>query len=121
MSNFLFTLLFSFFLIMSACSEKTSCENLPQSFTSYTEAKKQIKSAKFKIKEEAITERSSWIRGATYFSCDGETGCFLFKTDSKEYIYKGVPYTIWNGFKKAESLGRYYNNYIKDKYKLTLN
>jgi len=120
-NRLLLTLLLSFTLFLSACSQKANCGHLPQTFSSYQEAIKQIKSATFKIKEEANTVKSSWIRGASYFSCDGKTGYFLFKTEGKEYIHTGVPFDIWQGFKRAESFGSFYNKNIKHKYILLLN
>lgn len=34
-----------------------------------------------------------------------------------EYIYDNVPLNIWQGFKTAESKGRYYASNIRGKYK----
>ena len=104
-------------LLSQACSAQ-NCTDLPDKFKTYAEASSNISSATFKISESVNTSKSSWIRSAKYKSCDGETGYFLYKTDVKEYIHKGVPISIWKGFKEAESFGSYYNRYIKRRYQL---
>jgi uncharacterized protein (UPF0332 family) len=104
-------------LSLQTCSAQ-NCSTLPDKFGSYEEATSKIAKATFKVSESVNTSKSSWIRSAKYKSCDGETGYFLFKTDVKEYIHKGVPISIWKGFKEAESIGSYYNRYIKRRYQL---
>lgn len=80
----------------------------------------QIKVAEFKINETIDTRRSSWIRGLSYFSCDGKSGFMIMKTDSKSYIHQNVPIDIWNEVKNAESFGSYYNDKIKHLYQLSI-
>jgi len=106
--------------LFSQISCGQECKTLPKTFDSYQQATKLVKSSKFKIKETLDTSKSSWIRGATYFSCDGETGFLIFLTDDREYIHQNVPIDIWNGFKNASSFGSYYNRYIKGKYQLAI-
>jgi len=38
----------------------------------------------------------------------------------KEYIWEGVPLNIWEGFKEADSFGKYYHKHIKGRYILEL-
>lgn len=108
-------------LFFSACSQKTNCELLPKQFSTYQEAAKKIKSASFKVSEDANTSKSSWINSASYYSCDGNTGYFIFVAKGKEYIHTGVPYSVWERFKNAESFGSFYDKNIKHKYTLLLN
>lgn len=108
------------FLFLFACSG-TDCEQLPKKYSSYDEAVKTIKTAHFKMEESINTSKSSWVRGADYYSCDGVTGFFILKTDNQYYLYSGVPSEIWQGFKNSESFGTYYNNNIKHKYFFILN
>jgi len=110
----MFQLLFIFFLC-NTCFQP-DCESLPTSFDTYDEALILIRSAKFQYEDIANTSKSSWIRGAEYYSCDGKSGYFILITDSKEYIYEGMPLGIWESFKSAESFGKYYNYNIKHKY-----
>jgi hypothetical protein len=98
-----------------------SCDDLPTSFASYTEAMDRIRSASFRMAEEQNTDESSWVRGAEYYSCDGASGFFIIRTDDREYIHFDVPVAVWQGFKDASSFGTYYNANIKRRYRLGLN
>lgn len=93
------------------------CKQLPKSFSSYAEAIRAVKSSTFAITESANTSNSSWMTSADYYSCDGKIGYFIYTTNrGYEYIHKGVPLSVWNGFKAASSKGSYYNQHIKDRY-----
>ena len=106
---------------MLSCRSQ-DCNKLPQSFSSYGQAIRLVKNSDFIITEEANTSESSWITSANYYSCDGETGYFIYTTNrGYEYIHKGVPLRIWNGFKNASSKGSYYDANIRKKYQLRLN
>ena len=116
----LLTITAALFLIIS-CNKAQDCTKLPQTFSSYKEAIDQIKSSTFKYKDEANTSRSSWLISAKYYSCDGNTGYFIYITNKNyEYVHKGLPIDIWVKFKNATSLGSFYDTYIKHKYRLTL-
>jgi len=97
------------------------CEQLPANYSSYAEAIQTIQSAHFKIAESINTSKSSWIRGASYYSCDGNTGFFIIKTDRGDYIHSNMPIDIWEEFKNAKSYGSYYNQFIKHRYYFTPN
>ena len=107
--------------IENAITENIKCDQLPTTYSNYNKAISIIKTASFKIKESANTSKSSWINSASYFSCDGNTGYFIFVAKGKEYIHIGVPYSVWSVFKSAESFGSFYNKNIKHKYHLYLN
>lgn len=102
-------------------SPKYNCDDLETNFSTYDEAKVAIENTKFRIEETIDTSESSWIRGASYYSCDGNTGFFVLITDSQDYLYMDMPINVWNGFKNAESFGSYYNQNIKNKYAFQLN
>jgi hypothetical protein len=105
-------------IIVISCSSQ-NCNQLPSSFSSYTQAIRQVKSASFQLKDVANTSSSSWITSAKYYSCDGETGYFIYTTNrGYEYIHQGVPLSMWKVFKNASSKGEYYNDYIKGNYQL---
>jgi hypothetical protein len=89
-------------------------------FTSYSEAINTINITKFKITESVNTSRSSWVRGAFFYSCDKITGYFIIKTDNGSYIYKNLPISVWISFKNASSFGSYYDKNIRNRYKLYL-
>ena len=120
--NKLFFLLILFqLLFFASCSQKTNCEQLPTQFSSYNDASKKIKEVNFKISDKLNTSKSSWITSASYYSCDGETGYFIFVAKGNEYIHIGVPYAVWGQFKNAESFGSFYNKNLKHKFTLLLN
>jgi hypothetical protein len=100
--------------------QSQDCSQIPLSFSSYGQATSLVKSSTFKIKETLDTSKSSWIRGATYYSCDSKKGFLIIKTDDREYIHQNVPIEIWNSFKNASSFGSSYNANIKNKYRLVL-
>jgi hypothetical protein len=109
--------LFQAFAISSLAQ---NCASIPAHFNSYEQATSWVKDATFKFKESVNTSKSSWIRSASYYSCDGKVGYFIYSTDKQEYIHAGVPIEIWNGFKNADSFGSYYDHYIRKKYRFYL-
>lgn len=120
MNKFLLTLYVYSSLFAYSCRQKNDCDQLPSKFSSYDEAASKIESSYFKIKEEVNTSKSSWIRGASFYSCDGNLGFFLLKTDKQKYLYSDMPYSVWTEFKNAESFGKSYNEIIKHKYTFQL-
>lgn len=116
-----FTILLVSLAILFYSCNRINCDQLPKKYSSYEEAIKTIKSTHFRIEETINTSNSSWVKGASYFSCDGITGYFILKTDKQEYIYSSIPVDIWNGFKNAESCGSYYDYNIKHHYYFNLN
>ncbi len=65
--------------------------------------------------ETTDTSRSSWIRGLEYFYADGK-GFLIINMKGKEYIFRGVPKYLWEEFKEAPSLGKFYHARIKGRY-----
>lgn len=111
------SLLLILFVAFCSCSAQ-NCTELPTKFSSYEEAASKIYQASFKVSESVNTSKSSWIRSAKHRSCDGLTGFLLIGTDDREFIHKGVPVSVWNNFRKASSFGSFYNEYIKNRYRL---
>ncbi|HMQ77527.1 MAG TPA: hypothetical protein PKE21_15350 [Flavobacteriales bacterium] len=74
-----------------------SCGDLPATFESYEQALRMVRSADFMIAEHQDTDGSSWVRGAEFYSCDGESGYFILTTEQGSYIHRGVPLAVWNG------------------------
>lgn len=108
-----------FCFLLFSCNEK-DCDKLPSSFGSYNEAIRTIRNSYFKFEDRVSTSKSSWIRGAEYYSCNYQTGFFIIETDKKYYIHQDMPIEIWNGFKEASSFGQYYNVKIKHRYQFHL-
>ena len=109
-------------IILYSCSKEkqniSDCSEIKLPFTTYKEATNTVNSVDFNFTDEGYTSKSSWIRSAKYYSCDGKMGYMVYTTDKKEYIHLDVPIETWEEFKNAESFGRYYNNNIKHKYRL---
>lgn len=120
MNKFLFTFSICSALTFSSCRTKDCCDNLPTQFSSYDQAVSKIESSEFKIKEEANTSKSSWIKNASYYSCNGLTGYFILETSKIKYLYSDLSYQKWKEFKAAESFGSFYNENIRDKYNFDL-
>lgn len=115
---YLWLLLFAF----TSCNSQSCDQVNNKPFKSYSEAKEFVETYEFKFAAEEDLERSSWMRKANFYSCDGEVGYFVYETKNGEtYIYRNLPIYVWNGFKKANSPGSFYNDYIKGNYILTLN
>lgn len=109
------------FLVISFTVFGQTCNNLPVSYSSYSEAISKVRNATFKIIDKVDCSQSSWVSRATFHSCDGETGFFILITkDGKEYIHQDVPITVWKQFKNSSSFGTYFNENIKGKYKLKI-
>ncbi|RZK31119.1 MAG: KTSC domain-containing protein [Hymenobacter sp.] len=106
------------FIALASCSNKSS--EIPESFTSYKEANQKISAGNYKIEETVDVSRSSWIKGAKFYSEDGQSGYLFLKVGNREYIHKGVPIDVWNQFKTADSFGKYYRANIMHRYQLQL-
>jgi hypothetical protein len=112
-------LLLTVFISLNCHSQ--NCSTLPNKFTSYNQAISIVENSRFKIDETINTSKSGWILNAHYYSCDGKTGFFIIKMKRKEYIHAGMPVSVWQQFKRANSFGSFYDYYIKGRYRLYLN
>lgn len=114
-------LLFILMACISFSCHSQNCGTLPNSYKSYNEAIVTVENSSFKISESVNTSKSSWIRKAHYYSCDGQTGYFIIQENDKTYIHANVPIDVWQGFKNADSFGSYYDHNIRGRYRLNLN
>lgn len=113
------TVITLFIISLFSCNSNTgSCTDLPSSFSTYEEAVEAVENSNFKIEEEADTSKSSWIRSADFYSCDGESGYLIISTDDHEYIHENLPVSVWEDFKNADSFGKFYNANIKNNYQM---
>ena len=60
-----------------------------------------------------IAVNSSVIRAVGY---DGSTLAIEFHT-GRVYDHPGVPYSVYAGLMEASSVGRYYNRYIRGRFR----
>jgi hypothetical protein len=105
----------------NSCHAQNSCDNLPVTYKSYTEALKLVRGAKFKFSDSYNTSKSSFITSAHYYSCDNKSGFLIIGFQGKPYIYRNVPKVVWNEFKAADSFGNFFNAKIKSNSKFKLN
>lgn len=104
------------FLTILGCKAQ-NCKDKNLQGKSYREIIKVLKQTDFKVSEKVYTD-SSWIKSIKFYSCNEITG-FLILTSkqNKQYVHNKVPLNLWNQFKKANSYGRFYNTYIKKRFK----
>jgi len=119
-ANRIYCFLLFYFCTSFEPSFGQDCNKIPSSFRSYEQAVQIVKSSTFKIRESVNTSKSSWIRAASFYSCDSQKGFMIIRTDDREYIHQNVPIEVWRGFKNASSFGSYYSNNIRGKYRLLL-
>lgn len=93
-----------------------SCEELEEKYVDADGMVDLLDQTSFSISEQFNTSQSSWIKSASYYSCDGAKGYFVLRTYKKVYLYKDVPKDLWIRFKQADSLGSFYNRQIKGRY-----
>lgn len=105
-------------LCIISCNSK-NCDEIPSKFNSYEQAINEIQSSSFEF-QEAISKSSSWINDANYYSCDMKIGFLIIETSRQKYIHKDVPIKVWEEFNKSSSLGKYYNQNIKNRFQLYL-
>lgn len=92
------------------------CTQLPNSFKSYSEASSLIGKTKFAYSYSRNTSKSSWIRSATFKSCDGKTGFLIIGTDSHLYVHQNVPFSLWQSFTRTSFFGSFYNKFLRNRY-----
>jgi len=109
----IFVLIFILFTLDSFALESTT-------FTSYDQAKSWVRTNPHFTKDTVDTSKSSWIRGAEYYTDGSGAGYLILNMKGKEYIWEGAPLNVWEGFKEATSFGKYYHKHIKGRYILEL-
>jgi phosphatidylserine/phosphatidylglycerophosphate/cardiolipin synthase-like enzyme len=68
--------------------------------------------------EKLDTSRSSFIQGATYLREAGaDTGLLVLEYNDETLTYIDVPLETWQAFRRAESLGRFFSEHIKGRYR----
>jgi len=113
MKNFLcLALLLSTLSLTFTLCRTRDCNNIPKSFSSKPEALKIIKGSSFKVKD-SIDVNSQYIKSANYYSCDGQTGFFVYAaTSGSEYFNSNVPIELWREFKKTSLKDSFYEREI---------
>lgn len=107
-------------VLLQSCSQY-NCQNLPNAFLTYKEAKSKVRNSEGYDINQKSSLKSSWIKSAEYYSCDGKNGYLIITTkQGKSYIHSLVPKSVWSSFINSHSHGSYYVKNIKNKYQLSL-
>lgn len=114
--RFLFLLCPLLFCLSCTADAQQSCEQLEEKYVDADRMVRLLDQTSFSFSEEFDTSQSSWIKAASFYSCDGAKGYFVLRTSKKVYLYKDVPKDLWSRFKQADSLGSFYNRQIKGRY-----
>ncbi len=107
------------FILFISCSE--NCNELPNSFSNYEQAREMVLTSNYQITEVADVSDSPWITSVEYLSCDGLNGFFVIKIGYKTYIHQNMPIEVWENFTEVESKGSFYSKKIRGRYQLKLN
>lgn len=99
-------------------AQKSNCLDTSENWNSEKEVISGIENINFKTSESISLEKSSWMKSAHYYTCDDKFGHLIIKCERKSFIHKNVPISVWQSLKVAKSVGRFYDHYIKDKYKI---
>lgn len=111
--------IFLLLILIGSCKSK-NCSQVPNSFSNFNSALSEINKSNFEIEDKVNTSKSSWVKGASFFSCDSEKGFFILKTNSEKYIHQNVPIELWQEFKSTNSFGSFYTKKIKGRYQLKI-
>ena len=114
--RFLLLVCAMFSILSCTADAQESCEQLEEKYVDADGMVDLLDQTSFSFSEQFDTSQSSWIKAASYYSCDGAKGYFVLRTYKKVYLYKDVPKDLWNRFKQADSLGSFYNIQIKGRY-----
>lgn len=106
------------FLIFFSCKE--SPKQSPETARNYKELAERIEAVAYTIDESTDTSKSSFITSANYKSQDGKTGYLILEMKGKPYHFGNVPISVWEGFKSADSKGKFYHANIKGRYNIDL-
>ena len=83
-------------LVFTSCNNQNCTDTNNKKFSSYSEAKQYLQTFDFQLGEEEYLQRSSWIKKANYYSCDGLVGYFTYETKNGKAGIIKLPVEIWN-------------------------
>ena len=106
-------------MLLYSCNTNGQCNNLPPTFSSYSQAIRLIQNTRFTYTDKLPSEKSSWISTANYYSCNGVDGYMIYSTTKgRRYMHERIPLNVWKEFKNASSSGSFYVSNIKNRYRL---
>lgn len=96
----------------------TNCHELPEMFTSQSQAINSIENATFRTRQTIKISRYQSPRSAVFYSCDGKTGYMIVDINDKlREVYSNVPQEVWSQFINTNDPIGFYSANVKDKFK----
>jgi hypothetical protein len=74
----------------------TTCDSLPESFSSIEEEISRIQQAKFRFTQQIKRQRPVGVRKAHFFSCNNQTGFLILLRDDSTCLVRNVRIDDWN-------------------------
>lgn len=100
-------------------AQKSAVSTFFEQWNSETANASSYEKTHFRSNESITPEIGSWMNSAHFYFFDDQSGHLIIKTNDKSFVHKNVPVAVWNSMKVAKSVGKYYNIYVKHKYKMT--
>jgi len=114
-----FVLLF-FYVQLNAQQEGDNSLILKRAWKSERDAIMSLKALSFDYIETFDPPNSAWVKRLGYYGSSESVGYLLVESKKGIYIHQEVPFTHWMAIKSANSVGGYYNFYIKNFYPLKI-
>lgn len=90
-------------------------------FSSINEAKRYIRKNREFKKERINTYMSRNIRDVEfYYQPETSHGYLIIQIKGKETVHENVPMYIWEGFKRTDSIDKYYDEFLRSHYELSI-
>ena len=99
----------------SIVSGYTNCDSLDLKDIEKKEVLKLLEQASFRFRQEFKLTRQEGLKGAAYYSCDGERGYLAVFYHDHSYLFKNVTKEIWVGFSKSSDPEGFFTKQILSK------
>lgn len=102
----------------SVASGYTNCDSLDLKGIEKKEVLKLLEQSSFRFRQEFKLTRQEGLKGAAYYSCDGERGYLAVFYHDHSYLFKNVTKEIWIGFSKSSDPEGFFTKQILSKISL---
>jgi hypothetical protein len=75
--------------------QHTACDSLALDGLGLEAALERLRNTAFRYRQEFRLSRPDGLRGATYYSCDHQTGLLAVRYGSSDLLYEEVPRAVW--------------------------
>ncbi len=97
--------------------QNTSCDSLDVSGMTRVEAIKQVENAVFRFNQNFKLSRTSGVRAAHYYSCDGSKGYLVITVNKDKLLFLNVPKNVWNEIITSSDIDGFYEESIRGKFR----